>query len=76
MDIMVVYYSKTDNGIKYRCGGYGSTYDHFYNKWIPSSSYQCTSVDFPWDYFIFRDPEDHQRLLDDYPNCVFPEESE
>lgn len=74
-DIMWVTFTK-GTPIHYRCRGVGETYNYFYRVWVPKSSYKCTSEDFPWDYFIFTDPADHQRLLEDFPDCVEEEEEE
>lgn len=72
MDKMFIYWWKDDNDtIKYRCRGWGPKYLNFYENWILSSSYRCYHDDFPWDYFVFEDPKDHQRLIEDYPNDVF-----
>jgi len=64
-----------DNGIiHYGCRGIGKKYDDFYRNWIPKSSHKCTSEDFPWDYFVFTDPADHERLLRDYPEDVYKDD--
>lgn len=71
-DIFCVYWYKLKDGsIEYRCRGIGSTYKKFYNEWIWKSSYRCIGEDFPWDFFVFDEPEDHDRLLKDFPNDIF-----
>ena len=72
-DIFAIIWWQGDNGIHYRCRGIGESYRQFYNEWIPNSSYRCTSSDFPWDYFVFDDHSDHERLINDFPNNVMYE---
>lgn len=60
------YHDKDDNQKHYRCRGIGKTYDQFYRSWVPASSYRCTGIDFPWDFFVFDDPADHDRLIADF----------
>ncbi len=69
--LVIYWWHKDDNSIGYRCRGHGSIYASFYNKWILTSSYRSTGEDFPWDFFVFDDLDDHERLIKDYPNCVF-----
>lgn len=65
------------DGIRhYGCRGIGPKYTYFYRVFAPSSSYRSTSEDFPWDYFVFDDPADHERLVSLYPNDVWEEEYE
>ena len=60
-----------DDGIRhYRCRGTGPKYEHFY-VWAKYSSYRCTSSDWPWDYFVFDDPADHDRLIREFPKDVW-----
>jgi hypothetical protein len=68
--LFIRWWKNEDGSIHYRCRGIGSKYVDFYRSWIPNSSYRCTSEDFPWDYFVFDNPEDHDRLLRDYQNDV------
>jgi hypothetical protein len=70
-DILVIFYYEENSIIHYRCNGTGDKYKLFYSEWIPNSSYKCTGEDFPWDYFIFTDPTDHVKLMQDFPDCVF-----
>ena len=46
---------------KYRSKGIGKKYDSLY-KWLPTTSYKCIHEDFPWDYWIFTDEVDHDRM--------------
>jgi hypothetical protein len=70
-EIFNILWWKDDSGIiNYSCRGFGKTYNEFYKNWIPTSSYRCTLEDFPWDYFVFDDPADHERLLKDFPESV------
>ena len=43
------------------CRGVGENYSRFY-AWLRTTSYKCTSDDFPWDYFIFTNPQDSVKL--------------
>ena len=68
----IVWYDDKENNIRrYRCRGVGEKYTKFYREWVPKSSYKCTGSDFPWDYFIFKDSKDHDRLVNDFPGDVF-----
>jgi hypothetical protein len=66
----IFWWIKEDGTIRYRCRGIGKQYDRFYQEWVPGSSYRCTSTDWPWDFFVFDDPKDHDRLLKDFPAYV------
>jgi hypothetical protein len=58
-DVLGIYYNKRDDGtLQYRCRGFGRKYELLY-RWLPTTSYRCTGEDFPWDYFVFDDPQDH-----------------
>jgi len=70
-NVMGIYYWMEDGVRQYRCRGIGAKYNNFYRNWIPNSSYKCIGSDFPWDFFIFKNPEDHDKLLQDYPEDVF-----
>jgi hypothetical protein len=71
-DILGIGYQVDEDGvILYGCRGTGKKYRDFYRNWIPKSSYKCTGEDWPWDYFVFTDPADHERLLRDYPEDVY-----
>lgn len=72
---LVYYYTGNDGLIHYRCRGVGSKYNYFYEEWIKQSSYRCTGDDMPWDYFVFDDPNDHERLVYDFPGDVVSDES-
>jgi hypothetical protein len=69
-DVMGIYWWVEDGIKHYRCRGIGPKYTKFYREWIPSSSYKPTGEDWPWDYFIFTNPEDHNRLVADFPGDV------
>jgi len=76
-DVLGIYFHKNENGsFEYRARGTGKKYKKFYKEWIPNSSYVCVGEDFPWDYFRFNDPNDHDRLLKDYPEDVFDDSEE
>jgi len=66
---IVWYYNKEGNR-EYSCRGTGPKYDKFYNEWIETSSYRCVREDFPWDIFTFDNPNDHDRLVNDFPGDV------
>jgi len=68
--IGIIWWTDDDGSIHYRCRGTGETYRKFYEEWVPTSSYRCTSVDFPWDFFVFDNPIDHDRLIQDFPGIV------
>ena len=68
--IGIIWWTDDDGSIHYRCRGIGKTYRKFYEEWVPTSSYRCTSVDFPWDFFVFDNPADHDRLIQDFPGIV------
>lgn len=71
-DILGISYWEDDYGdIYYSCRGTGKKYTDFYRNWVPNSSYENTGLDWPWDYFVFTDPADHERLLRDYPEDVY-----
>lgn len=72
--IGIFWWNDPETGVKYRCRGTGKKYDDFYNKWVPKSSYRCIGVDWPWDFFVFDNHDDHFKLLNDYPNDVFEDE--
>lgn len=72
----IIWWKEENGNIKYRCRGIGPDYMDFYLNWIPTTSYRCTSSDFPWDYFVFDNPEDHDRLLREYPNNVWKDVSD
>jgi hypothetical protein len=70
-DVLVIIYYDDENGIRhYRCSGAGYRYRKLYSEWFPTSSYRCTDEDFPWDYFVFDDSNDYDRLVHDFPACV------
>ena len=64
------YWTTEDQKIHYRCSGNGSIYAEFY-KWIKTTSYECTSTDFPWDFFVFKDPADEATILERYSKSIF-----
>jgi hypothetical protein len=68
-DVLVIYYREKDGVRHYRSRGFGKKYDEMY-RWIWTTSYKCTSDDFPWDYFIFQDPSDHDRLVEKFGDDV------
>lgn len=65
----IIYHVKPDGTISYRCRGIGAKYDLFY-RWLNLTSYRCTSEDWPWDFFVFGNAKDHQRLLDNFSAYV------
>lgn len=68
-DDFVIYFNADTS--TYRCRGtMASEYSRFYNQWVLKSSYRCTYENFPWDHFVFDNPEDHEKLLRDFPNIV------
>lgn len=63
------------DGIRhYACRGIGTRYTDFYRNWIPTSSYRCTGVDWPWDFFVFDDPVDHDRLVAKFPDDIWEDD--
>lgn len=54
--------NKIINSIHYEARGNGPKYRRLY-EWLNKSSYRCTGDDWPWDFFVFDDPKDHERLL-------------
>ena len=65
-DVLGVYWWREEDGsIHYRARGIGPKYSRFY-EWLHKTSYRCTSTDWPWDFFVFDDPEDHQRLINEF----------
>ena len=74
-EYMIIYWWHGDDGSKkYRCSGTGKKYTDFYRNWIPQSSYRCTSSDWPWDFFVFDNPDDHAKLIQAYPEDVWQDE--
>lgn len=69
-DVMGVVWYRTDSGIEYAARGIGSKYERLYD-WLYKSSYRCVGVDFPWDRFVFDDPQDHDRLIAEFGNDVY-----
>lgn len=70
VDVLGVYWWRNDEGtIQYRARGIGPKYMKLY-KWLDKSSYRCTSVDWPWDFFIFDDPADHDKLIAEFGDDV------
>jgi hypothetical protein len=53
----------------YGCRGLGKDYSAFY-AWVSTTSYHCTSDDWPWDYFIFKDPKDEEQFLSRYSHLI------
>lgn len=74
-DVIGFYWWWEDGVRHYRCRGIGPKYTDFYRNWIPTSSYRCTGDDWPWDFFVFADPADHERLIAKFPDDVM-EDSE
>lgn len=65
-DVLGVYWWRNeDDIIQYRARGIGPKYTRLY-EWLPKTSYRCTSTDWPWDFFVFDNPEDHQRLINEF----------
>lgn len=76
VDVLGIYWWN-ENGTKhYRCRGSGLKYMRFYKEWVPEHSYRCTSSDFPWDFFVLDDPDDHERLVKAFPGDVIEDEDE
>lgn len=70
-DVLSIIWHDDENRTRhYRCRGYGPRYRRFY-MWIKTSSYRCTGDDMPWDYFVFDDPKDYERLVADFPGDVW-----
>ena len=69
-DVLGIIWWDDENGRHYRCRGFGPKYEHFY-LWAKHSSYRCTSTDWPWDFFVFDDPNDHDRLIREFPCDVW-----
>lgn len=69
-DILGIIWWDAEDGRHYRCRGIGPKYEHFY-IWCKYTSYRCTSEDWPWDYFVFDDPNDHGRLVMEFPSDVW-----
>ena len=69
-DIIGICYWDDDTGRHYGVRGIGPKYDHFY-IWIKYTSARFTSNDWPWDYFVFDEPSDHDRLLREFPGDVY-----
>lgn len=66
----------SDDGIrKYGCRGSGEKYKQFY-IWLKDTSYRCTSTDWPWDYFVFEDVNDHEKLTQEFPNDVWEDKND
>lgn len=65
----------TDDKIHYGCKGSGPRYIEFY-EWIKTTSYKCTSEDFPWDYFIFEDPKDDAEILIQFGDCMWNDDED
>ena len=51
------------HGVAYECRGIGPTYKRFY-EWLSTTSYRCTGEDWPWDFFVFDDAKDHDRMME------------
>lgn len=51
------------HGVTYECRGIGPIYERFY-EWTKTTSYRCTGIDWPWDFFVFDDPKDHDRMME------------
>lgn len=66
----IVWWDDEDGVRHYGCRGTGPKYRHFY-IWAKHSSYRNTSSDWPWDYFVFDDPADHDRLIREFPKDVW-----
>lgn len=69
-NILGIIWWDADDGRHYRCRGFGIKYRYFYDRWIKTTSYRCTSEDWPWDFFVFDDPNDHERLIQEFPGDV------
>lgn len=75
-DVMgVVWYINEDGIREYACRGIGAKYSKFYKEWIPNSSYRFVRMDWPWDMFVFDNPTDHDRLVNDFPEDVYEDTS-
>ena len=66
-----VWYINEDGIREYACRGIGLRYSKFYDEWVPKSSYRFIRMDWPWDMFVFDNPEDHTRLVNDFPDDVY-----
>jgi hypothetical protein len=67
----IVWWDDLNKGRQYSCRGIGKQYADFYKNWVPKSSYRSVGEDWPWDFFVFDDPKDHDRLIADYPDDVW-----
>ena len=61
-----VWYINEEGIREYACRGIGLRYSKFYDEWVPKSSYRFIRMDWPWDMFVFDNPEDHTRLVNDF----------
>lgn len=68
--VLGVIWWDTEDGRHYRCQGSGSKYRRFY-QWVKQTSYRCTGEDFPWDFFVFDDLDDHDLLVKEFPGDVW-----
>jgi hypothetical protein len=73
--VLGVYWWRDEKGIHYRARGIGPKYERLY-RWLGKSSYRCTSVDWPWDFFMFDDPADHDRLIKDFGKDVMEDKDD
>lgn len=61
----ITWWTKADGTRQYQSRGIGEKYDELY-RWLPKTSYKCTGEDFPWDYFVFDNPTDHDVLCEKF----------
>ena len=59
--LSIIHWVDEQNVVHYGCRGFGETYKKFY-EWLSTTSYKCTSNDWPWDYFIFTNYHDCAKL--------------
>ena len=59
--LTIIHWQDEENVNHFGCRGIGEDYRRFY-EWLRTTSYKCTSEDWPWDYFIFTSPEDSVKL--------------
>lgn len=70
-DVLGVYWWRDDDGvIHYRARGIGSKYIRFYS-WLEKTSYRCTGEDWPWDFFVFDNPADHDKMVAEFGKDVY-----
>jgi hypothetical protein len=70
-DVMGVAWYREGDSIHYAARGTGPKYKRLYEWLMKESSYRCTGEDWPWDYFVFDNPADHDRLITEFGADVY-----